>query len=584
VRHTAATLLVLLVVVPSLWFGGPVVQRWWMLRGIGAGGVAEDRAMDFIAQRADEPAVTSAAVTRAGELPPADRGRVLTLLLLRAEPMPRALPPAVEATLREAPAAEVMRLVEAARLRGLHQPTWTAAAASRLPGLSAEHADALLAQLDHAGWWRRADVPDGAWVWWLHRLANSPNEVGRRAAAVMVADQPADDAATLALLGRLIADTEASVRYEALLSAAELAGATRPPEDSPRLHQRYVDQVAAVRGDADADVARMSWLVLGVLDPVYGYRPDLAGADPRVREAMAWAAVRTGGGSATVYELLEAEGLLHTLPQFIFEFPPFTAVDGSLVMGPDWLPQAPLFPSDEQLIEVLPSTLAATRDSAAVFLSQSLKPTLSTPLARRLMTSFDADARLGGAMLAALAGVHPQRIAGGAAYVLRDRPGLDMAGLEAMSDEQLAELGLHRVDLLRELAENEPDWADRQVLRVASWARGDEAAAGVGDELDALLARDDVSLTTVVLAMLHRGEHRGLDRLLTARRPVPGRLAELLGGAGWQWVLDRYLPEGAPRVPVLGDASPEARRLGADALRAWWHVERRGLIEDGASD
>ncbi|MEX1016783.1 MAG: hypothetical protein WDZ31_08550 [Phycisphaeraceae bacterium] len=146
----------------------------------------------------------------------------------------------------------------------------------------------LTRALDLAGVWRRPTVPDDPWLRWLMMIAELDEPRARLRAAQRVAALPelADDARVRSLLERLLNDETANVRYNALAATAELAGAA-----DDRLP--YEAMIASRADDDESVIAREAWLLIGLLDPLFGYSANWREADPWVAEAMLWASVQT---------------------------------------------------------------------------------------------------------------------------------------------------------------------------------------------------------------------------------------------------------------------------------------------------
>lgn len=159
-----------------------------------------------------------------------------------------------------------------------------------------------------------------------------------------------------------------------------------------------------------------------------------------------------------------------------------------------------------------------------------------------------------------------------------------------MSGAMLIGLRGRPLDLLDDRLKREHVWIVRQHLVAAQYMVGrNDGWADTAPE--ALLARRDFPMETVIIALMHRGNKQGLDRLL---KPIgtPGytfaqtyakwrydteQLRELLDEKRFDPVLRRYLPE-AP--PVWLWADPDLQRFQVELLRNWYLIHRAELSFD----
>lgn len=208
-----------------------------------------------------------------------------------------------------------------------------------------------------------------------------------------------------------------------------------------------------------------------------------------------------------------------------------------------------------------PTWLKDSRDSQA-------DTRYDSPAILALLFSKDAPLRDVGCVLA-VRDLEQSDIADLISDLLRDsNDGAKMSGaiLAGMT-------GLH-TDLLHQQIVNQTDWVTASVMKLGLWMHRDDMAGVVQPE--ALLAHGDVPRTTIILAMLHRRDAQGLEVLLNPRGEVPDDLAILLENYGWWRVLDRYLPEDAPRWQSGIDPAEQQSQI--DLLRDWYLVNRHWLM------
>jgi len=175
-------------------------------------------------------------------------------------------------------------------------------------------------------------------------------------------------------------------------------------------------------------------------------------------------------------------------------------------------------------------------------------------------------------------GERPEMITGITANFLRENPDIDRETLRAMTDAELAEHGLSRVDALTallEAAEAAPPSADRsgeaKLLRLGLWMRGD-----LGDdftpEAEAMLFDDELPTSTVLMALLHKQRPIALEYLFgDLVRPRPD-LGELFIGQRFWHVFRRFVDTADLPLWLWGD--PEAQAFQLEAMRQWYAVNR----------
>ena len=114
----------------------------------------------------------------------------------------------------------------------------------------------------------------------------------------------------------------------------------------------------------------------------------------------------------------------------------------------------------------------------------------------------------------------------------------------------------------------------RELIQLAFWMQG-QPVPDVKDPVDMAtkaMMLDVMPKQTMLLAFLHKGEPLALDTLLTPRGDPRADLLKLLDQDRWWFVLEAYLPEGAPRLNVWGD--PDLARFQIELLRDWYVLNR----------
>lgn len=402
--------------------------------------------------------------------------------------------------------------------------------------------------LQQWGRWSAKQVPLPVYLRWLGLLAQETDAEARLLAADRLADlhAQAHEPAINPLLANLLADDDDRVRYAGLLASAELAGAAGESDNRAALETL----VAKATDDDNDELARDAWLLLGQLDPVYGFQADWRAASPRVAPAILFAALRTNPQDATpaLEALADAKAApgtrmiaAHMLKQQGYE--PFDA-DWSALIQRDAGGSAVL---DEPTVDMLQPLFShedsRVRDAACVVAAQHFREAQNEALIRELLIDFNDEARLSGAMLAGLTGLQPS-------HQPSSGPAIE--------------------DLLLERSQNEARRPVRQMMRLGLWMQG--RLTELADDAPLLLAREDLPTSTVLLALLHRKRNEALDYLLTPRREESYPLREWLCEYQWSRVLARCLPVQAPRVEL--DAPADLQQFQIDVLRNWWLIKR----------
>ncbi len=119
-----------------------------------------------------------------------------------------------------------------------------------------------------------------------------------------------------------------------------------------------------------------------------------------------------------------------------------------------------------------------------------------------------------------------------------------------------------------------------EIVQLGLWMQN-QSIEGVPDmaaRARQMLFRDDLPISTVLLALIHMKDPIGMEMLLIPRGDQNPRLLKLLDEERWWFVLEHYLPAQAPRLWVWADN--ELARFQLDLLRNWYVVNRHG---DGGS-
>jgi len=169
-------------------------------------------------------------------------------------------------------------------------------------------------------------------------------------------------------------------------------------------------------------------------------------------------------------------------------------------------------------------------------------------------------------------------ISGISAEFLQQNPDIENDDLHAMSDAELAEHGLKRVDAIKallEIAENNPDPAERyettSLLKLALWMRGD-----LGEEFtptaEGMLLDPRLPTSTVLLALLHKQRPIALEYLFGGLvQPAPDLHKLFIQERFWH-VFRRFVKTDDLDLWLWGD--PAAQDFQLEAMRQWYWVNR----------
>lgn len=416
--------------------------------------------------------------------------------------------------------------------------------------------EAWTQQLDRHGQLKTPPLTLNLYLRWVTAGAKSKSATSRILAVQRVAElrDHVLDSRLAELLDTLAGDDEYTVRYAALVAAGELAGLPVFDEMDIDVRVPYEQVIASLSKDSEPAVARDAWIMLGLLNPLYGFGGEQwKSSDASVAQAIIWTVTRTNPDRPAAAK----EALLGD----VVDLPVRQAAAYALyAYGNDDNANAQwkqvITDEDAAIVDVDTATVQQitplfgddnpwVRDVACMIAAERFdEPTLRA-LIHDLLWEYNYNARISGAMLAAITGIRQN---------YTDRFG-----------EKPAE-----VNLLLHRAANQEHPTVHAMFRLALYARGDVPP----DEVFArnLLAREDIPRSTLTMALLHAGQTIALDDLLNPRGNEPEPLRIMLGDFQWHRVLYRYLPKDAP--PFYGWAVDDVQQLQVDVLRNWWLLNR----------
>jgi hypothetical protein len=249
-------------------------------------------------------------------------------------------------------------------------------------------------------------------------------------------------------------------------------------------------------------------------------------------------------------------------------------------INPDWpilaVLLAAIFHDNESPVlyqDVFLSTAASSRDLAVI---ASVESSGTESFINEQLRSRQTEAVLASALLAGMTGFQPHFIEGAAT---QDR---SFDELLALSDADLADLGLRRADALTTLlhiAETAPDREDRHeqiaLLKLALWMRGD-LGDGFIPEAEAMLEDDRLPTSTVLMCLLHMQRPAALYYLFdhpdAATGAPPLDLYDLFVNQRWWHVFSRLVPDTDLDLWLWGD--PGAQAFQFEVMRQWVQVNR----------
>ena len=192
-------------------------------------------------------------------------------------------------------------------------------------------------------------------------------------------------------------------------------------------------------------------------------------------------------------------------------------------------------PSSDLLAPVFEHPRAAARDLACLAALRLERDELDALIAR-LIRSYNDDAKTAGAILSGFTGL--------------------------------------QTSLLAKRTALEDVWAVKQIMELGLWMQGQPLTDGAdgAQRAAALLTRDDLPRTTIMLAMLHRGDLIALDYLLSPTEPPAADLQQLLDQHRWWLVLQPFLADDAPTLWLWADESLISFQI--EVLRNWYLLNR----------
>lgn len=443
--------------------------------------------------------------------------------------------------------------------------------------------------LDERFLWSREKVPADKWIAWLSVLAGSDSELTQRTTAKRLGELPdhAEDERVVTTLIALSQSRHDSVRAKVLAAAAGFASIASDPTD-------YEQLVFELGEDNNPIIARRAWLVVGHLKPQSGYAVKWKDAEPSVAQAILWAAVKTK--SDNTKPVFEAYADLTTRRKSLFALGELDSDEAKRrfveALNP---PEVERLEIDQKRLlthlAVSSGPLPALIDLGCVaVLSGSDLP--ATRIDQWVRPNSIYVQRLG-VLCSAISGRRPSLIVGDFYSIHRENPSLTDVDLHAMSDGELAELGLKRVDAitaLLEAAEAAPPSARRgpeaKLLQLALWTRGD-----LGDDFtpqaEAMLFDEEMPTSTVLMCLLHKQRPISLGYLFDdIAQHKPGYLHELFIQQRWWHVFRRFVDTSDMPLWLWGDSDTQAFQL--EAMRQWYAVNRwriaRGWWPEPAQD
>lgn len=199
-------------------------------------------------------------------------------------------------------------------------------------------------------------------------------------------------------------------------------------------------------------------------------------------------------------------------------------------------------------------------------------------LTGQALIDYDDKVQVVAALAAAMKGLRPTLISGFTADLLRKRPELSGDQLHAMTDAELADLGLERIDALQafhDTAKSAPKSANRQeevkLLELALWMRGD-----LGEDFtptaEAMLFDQSLSTPTVLMCLLHKKRPIALRYLFGDLMTTAPDLAKLFVEQRWWHVFRHFVDDADLPLWLWGDIDSQAFHF--EAMRQWYAVHR----------
>lgn len=428
--------------------------------------------------------------------------------------------------------------------------------------------------------WSRQWAPLDLWVRWLGVLAKSNSELTQAQTAKQLGELPeaVDNPRVADALALLASSPHDTVRNIVLHRCAGYATLAKDATD-------YEQIIFNLGNDANKIIARRAWMIVGHLNPLSGFAVNWQDADPFVAEAMLWAAIKTNPNRPEVawsaYDKPLTQAMSLQALALLRDVESIRRID------------AVIQPVPSEQIDIDPDRLIAylttgqpiephTINIACLSLSQHDQRARSA--SARLLRMNQPTARIIGAITAALVDAHPVLIGGVTAQVLRKHPDLTDEQLRSMTDDELSEFGLSRIDALPallEAAQSAPPSANRSVeaklLQLALWMRGD-----IGDDFtpaaEAMLLDDELPTSTVLMCLLQMRRPIAMDYLLGDLVTPRPNLRQLFIHERFWHVFRRFVDTSDLTLWLGGD--PEAQGFQLEAMKQWYAVNRWN-IQDG---
>ncbi|MFK7790462.1 MAG: hypothetical protein AB8C95_13330, partial [Phycisphaeraceae bacterium] len=428
--------------------------------------------------------------------------------------------------------------------------------------------------------WSKKFAPLDLWIRWLSVLAEQSESeltLGQTAKRLGELPEAVDDQRIAKALTTLSKSKHDTVRNAVLKVIAGYAATAKDATD-------YEQLIFNLGKDANPIIARRAWLTVGHLNPLSGFAINWQDADPSVAEAMLWAAAMTNPeNTKAIWQAYDNDETREVSLNALSRLEDDASQDRlNRVIMP--APQEEIDIDPDRVIEYLASTDMPTNvmDIACVSIRSNARDSLA--LIERMVRMSQPQPRVLGALLAGMNGAKPTLIAGDFKTLLQQSPDTTTTELHAMTDDELATLGLSRVDALPALLEaaaEAPPSANRQseakLLRLALWMRSD-----LGEDFtplaEAMLFNDELPKSTVLMCLLYRQRPVALEYLFgDLTRPRPDLFKLLIQERYWH-VYRRFIDTSDLTLWLSGQTKAQGFQL--EAMRQWYAVNR-WKIEQG---
>lgn len=422
--------------------------------------------------------------------------------------------------------------------------------------------------------WSKQWAPLNLWVRWLGVLAQSDSELTQYNTVIRLGDLPdsVDEARISETLNALARSQYERVRNKVLNVVAGYAAIAKDPTD-------YEQIIFKLGQDENKHIARRAWMIAGHLNPFSGFAVNWKDADPFIAEGMLWAAAKTNPDNPKAvwmaFDEPETQPISLLAMSLLRDKASIEKFDK--VVPPVPMEQINIDP--ERLIAHLSEggkADATTINLACLSLSRDKER--SGPAAQRLLQLNQSDARIIGALVAAMTDARPTLIDGVTADFVTKHPDLTDEKLRTMSDQELSALGLNRTDALTALldaAAKAPPSANRtaeaKLLRLALWVRGD-LGESFTPTAEAMLFDEALPTSTALLGLLHKQRPTALHYLLGSLVTPRPNLHELLVQERFWHVFHHKVP--TPDLMLWIDGKPTTQAFQLEAMQQWYAVNR----------